>query len=42
MNSILNKLFFIFIIIHFLLINTNCFEEIINAKDLDEITQCFY
>lgn len=43
MYSLKNKLFLLyFFIAAALVINSNCLEEIINTKDLNEITQCFY
>ena len=42
MYTLKNNLFPLYIIIIYLIINTYCIEEIINTKDLNEITQCFY
>ena len=41
MNS-KNNSFSLFGIILYLIINCNCFEQIINTEDLDEFSQCFY
>ena len=42
MNSLKKHLFQLYFIIIYLFINSYCIEEIINSKDLNEITQCFY